>query len=192
MSAEPLLLPERPRPERVAPSRSLRPLDRPAPRRRPKLVYALTALAGAALIAVAQIGLTLATTHDSFVLADLTSQQRALTLEAQALQDELAGISSPQALASQAASMGMVVAGSASYLRLSDGAVAGAGTSAGWVSAIDPNGSAAVANALLDTQQAPPPVAATEAQTGTEVPEAAPAPTGPPALTEGLPSPSTH
>lgn len=189
MSAEALLLPAPSAPAREERGRRLRPLDRPAPRRRPKLVYALSALAGATLIAGTQIGLTLATTHDSFVLADLTAQQRALTLEAQALQDELAGISSPQSLAVQASGMGMVVAGSASYLRLSDGAVAGAGVGAGWISTVDPTGSGAVGNALLDTQPAPPVADTTQAQTGTTT---VTEPTGPPTITEGLPTPTTH
>ncbi|HWV49158.1 MAG TPA: hypothetical protein VN035_06840, partial [Microbacterium sp.] len=108
--------------------RRLRPVEQAEPRRRPKLVYALVALAGALVIGAAQMGLTLATTHDSFVVADLKSQQRSLGLEAQALEEQLAGANSPQALASKASELGMVVAGSASYLRLSDGMVVGAGS----------------------------------------------------------------
>ncbi|GAB3598723.1 hypothetical protein [Microbacterium tumbae] len=186
MSAEALLLPERVRPARPERGRILRPVGAPSPRRRPRLAYALLALGGAALIAVAQIGLTIATTQDSFVLAGLTSENRALTLEAQALQDELAGISSPQALATKASEMGMVVAGSASYLRLSDGTVAGAGSGAGWISSIDPKGSGAVANSLLADKT---PVAAAEEQ-ATEDAEAAS--DLPATLEQGLPTPSTH
>ncbi|MGW8483416.1 hypothetical protein ACWGJP_09765 [Microbacterium sp. NPDC055903] len=181
MSAEAVLLPEHTRPER---RRSLRPLEAPAPRRRPKLVYAVIALGGAALIALAQIGLTIATTQDSFVLKDLTSQNRALTLEAQALEDTLAGVSSPQALATKASELGMVVAGSASYLRLSDGAVAGAGSDAGWVSSVNPAGSGAVANALLDAKVPAAPAQETAAET--------PASDLPATLEQGLPTPSTH
>jgi hypothetical protein len=172
--------------------RRLRPLDQPAPRRRPKLGYALTALAGALLIAGAQIALTLATTHDSFVLAELNTQQRSLTLEAQALEEQLAGVSSPQSLATQANALGMVVAGTASYLRLSDGAVAGSGVGAGWISTVDPNGAGAVANSLLDARTA---AAATQSAATDEEPEttqADPASQLPPTLTEGLPTPSTH
>ena len=61
------------RPRQTAPERRLHAVGAPAARR-PRLAYALVALGGAVLIAGAQIGLTLATTQDSFVLADLTSQ----------------------------------------------------------------------------------------------------------------------
>lgn len=173
-----------------APKRSERQLTTvtaPAPRRRPKLVYALIALGGAAAIGAAQIGLSLAITHDSFVLADLTSQQRELNLQSSALQDELAGISSPQLLATKAAQLGMVVAGSASYLRLSDSAVVGAGLGADGRSTVDPNGAGAVHNALLEDEALQAAAGAADA----EVPGATD-PNLPPAITDGLPSPTTR
>lgn len=177
--------------------RRLRPVEQAEPRRRPKLVYALVALAGALVIGAAQMGLTLATTHDSFVVADLKSQQRSLGLEAQALEEQLAGANSPQALASKASELGMVVAGSASYLRLSDGMVVGAGSAADWASTVNPNGSGAVANSLLEESA---PVAAATAAASEETAETATAQHAlaqaesdtPPALTDGLPTPSTH
>jgi len=186
-AAEPLLQPE---PRRQTPRRSERQLTAvtaASPRRRPKLVYALVALGGAAAIGIAQIGLSLAITNDSFVLADLSSQQRELNLQASALQDELAGTSSPQLLASKAAELGMVVAGSASYLRLSDSAVVGAGAGTDARSSVDPNGAGAVHNALLEAQAAQ---AAAEAEKN-EDPNA-PDPDLPPPITDGLPSPTTR
>ncbi|MGO2746032.1 hypothetical protein [Microbacterium sp.] len=167
--------------------RQLRPVTAPAPRRRPKLVYALVALGGAALIGAAQIGLSLAITNDSFVLADLTSQQRELNLQTSALQDDLAGISSPQLVATKASELGMVVAGSASYLRLSDSAVIGANTGAAWKSTVDPKGSGAVHNALLD-RAASEKAAADDgaAAPGTQAPNL------PPPITDGIPSPTTR
>jgi hypothetical protein len=163
----------------------------PARRAKPKLAYALIALGGAAAIGIAQIGLSLAITHDSFALADLTTQQRELNLQASALEDELAGTSSPQMLAIKAAELGMVVAGSASYLRLSDSAVLGANTGADGRSTIDPNGTGAVHNALLNQKAL---------TTAAEVDEEAPSdgtadtidPDLPPPLTDGLPSPTTR
>jgi len=187
-----VLRPEPTAPAREERARSLRPLDRPESRRRPKLVYALIALAGALLIAGAQIALTLATTHDSFVLADLNTQQRSLTLETQALEEQLAGISSPQALATEATALGMVVAGSASYLRLSDGAVAGSAIGAGWISTVDPNGAGAVANSLLDAKTAAAVSEAAATDQNVAATEADMASQLPPTLTEGLPTPSTH
>lgn len=190
MSAQPLSLPEQTPPARPGRRRGLRPVAAPAPRRKPTLVYALVALAGAALIAVAQIGLTIATTQDSFVLADLTAQQRELTLQTHALQEDLAGVSSPQALASKASELGMVVAGTASYLRLSDGAVSGQGSGASWISTVDPTGSGAVANALL-AARTPPPASETE-EKAEEPDEKTPESSLPPTLEQGLPSPTTH
>ncbi len=170
-----------------APRRRLQPVTGTAVRRRPKLVYALVALGGAMAIGAAQIGLSLAITQDSFTLASLSSQQRELSLRTQALHEELTGLSSPQALATSAAALGMVVAGSPSYLRLSDGAVFGTGSQAGWSSTVDPNGSGAVSNSLLAGAGL---TAAEEgAGDGGTTP---PAQELPPAITDGLPSPTTR
>lgn len=174
-----------------APERRLRPVERPAARRKPKLAYALIALGGAMAIGAAQIALSLAITQDSFTLADLSSQQRELNLRTHALQEELTGLSSPQLLASNAANLGMVVAGSASYLRLSDGAVFGAGTGAEWYSTVDPNGAGAVSNALLPgaTAETAPPVTEDGADSTTSDSTTSDLP---PAITDGLPSPTTR
>ena len=136
-------------------------------------------------IGAAQIALSLAITQDSFALAELSSQQRELDLRTHALQEELTGLSSPQVLASGAAGLGMVVAGSPSYLRLSDGAVFGTGSGADWTSTVDPAGAGAVGNALITTPPAETPVTAdgTAVQTTQDLP---------PAITDGLPSPTTH
>lgn len=184
------LLPQ-PTAPREQPSRRLTPVAAPARRRRPKLVYALTALAGAALIGAAQIGLSLAITHDAFVLSSLTSDQRELDLQTDALKEELAGVSSPQLLAIKAADLGMVVAGSASYLRLSDAAVLGSNAGAEASSTIDPNGSGAVYNTLLERKRS---IAAQNAENekanedGTDAVD----PNLPPPITDGLPSPETR
>src|SRR5690606_30547278 len=151
--------------------------------------YALLAMGGALAIGAAQMALSVAATQDSFVLAELNSQQRALNLESQALQDQLAGLSSPQLLATKADALGMVVTGSASYLRLSDGAIFGPGEGAGWLSTDDPNGVGAVGNALLDAKAA---ASAESAVTGAEAGTTSAGPDLPPPITDGLPSPTTH
>jgi len=192
LATEQLLLPVRTpaiSPER---QRQLRPLDRPQQRRRPKLAYAIIALAGAAIIGIAQMGLSIATTQDSFTVSELTAQNRELTLQAQALSESIAGVSSPQQLAQTADAMGMVVGGSPSYLRLSDGALIGAGVSTGWSSSVNPNGAGAVANALIvDT---PPAAAAQSGAEGVEPGVGTTATTDPdvPPIAEGLPSPTTR
>ncbi|MFS0913028.1 hypothetical protein AB3M89_14700 [Microbacterium sp. 179-I 3D2 NHS] len=168
-----------------APRPALRPVTRAAHRRKPRLAYALVALGGALAIGAAQIALSLAITQDSFALAQLSSDQRELNLRTHALQEELTGLSSPQVLATGAAGLGMVVAGSPSYLRLSDGAVFGTGSGAGWTSTVDPQGAGAVSNALITT----PPPETPVAQDGTVDPATQQLP---PAITDGLPSPTTH
>lgn len=182
------LLPEtRPNTAATRTERRLTRVTAPAPRRRPKLAYALVAVAGAAAIAAAQIGLSLAITNDSFVLADLTSQQRELNLQASALQDDLAGISSPQLLATKADQLGLVVAGPASYLRLSDSAVLGSDEGASWSSTVNPEGAGAVNNALLDEDAQEAAAAEENAEKSTKKD-----PDLPPAITDGLPSPTTR
>lgn len=183
-----------------ASERRLHALSVPGRRRRPRLAYALLAVAGVALIGIAQMGLSLASTQDSFVLADLNAQQRALSLEKQAMQDELVGLSSPQSLASKAASLGLVVAGSASYLRLSDGAVLGVADAPGWISTVDPNGPTKVGNALIDAPKTDAPATGTDTGSGTagadtaetDAAEKKPEPNLPPSLDDGLPIPQTH
>lgn len=167
-----------------APERRLRPVTQPVPRRKPKLAYALVALGGALAIGAAQIALSLAITQDSFALASLSSQQRELDLRTNALQEELTGLNSPQVLATEAAALGMVVAGSPSYLRLSDGAVFGTGMGADWTSTVDPAGAGAVGNSLITAPASETPV----------IQEGAVPPTQdlPPAITDGLPSPTTR
>lgn len=188
MSVLPARVQPRPLPEST-PTRRLQPLASPAPRRRPKLAYAALAVGGALLIGAAQLGISLATTQDAFVLADLTVQQRDLGLEKQALHENVVGLSSPQSLATKADRLGLVVAGSVSYLRLSDSKVLGAGNGADWSSTVNPNGATSVGNALLV-----PPAAKTADQTPTPADDAqeSTAPALPPTVSDGLPTPTTR
>jgi hypothetical protein len=175
------------------PGRGLRPLAQPAARRRPRLAYGLLAVAGALAIAGAQMLFSVLSTQSSYELSALTQQQRELTWQKQILYDEVAGLSSPQYLAANAAALGMVINESPSYLRLSDGAVLGSQQASVYTSSIDALGRGAVANSLItqtplvtapdatiDGVQAPP-VDPNAADTAT-----------PPALTDGLPTPTTH
>lgn len=189
LAQDALLQPDLDDPQRP---RHLRAVEHLARRRRPRMAYAVVALAGAALIAGAQIALTLATTQDSFVVAKLTQQNRQLTWQAQAAAQDLDGVSSPQSLAVAATKLGLVVGGSASYLRLSDGSVIGAQGSAPWASTVNPTGANAVPNALVhDTPSTTAPQAG-GAGVEPKKPEATPAQTDAPPTAEGLPTPSTH
>ena len=199
LAASSTLAPVRP----AAPGRRLQVVSAPARRRRPKVAYAVVAVAGAIAIGAAQMALSVLTTQGSYQIADLTSQQRQLDWKKQMLYDDVAGLSSPQYLAANAAALGMVINESPSYLRLSDGAILGASQVAVGASSVDAIGRGAVANALItdtplvtdpDATIAGAPVAPLEgsAADGTIADGAAPVVNTPPPLTDGLPTPSTH
>ncbi|MFT4306406.1 MAG: hypothetical protein QM604_05910 [Microbacterium sp.] len=177
------------------PQRTLRPLGKPA-RRRPKLAYGIFAVTGALAIAAAQMLLSVLSTQSSFQIAELTSQQQQLTWQKQILYDEVAGLSSPQYLAANAAALGMVIDEAPSYLRLSDGAILGTSQAAADASSVDALDRGLVANSLVtDTPLVTDPdatiagVQSTSTDTTTDTTTET---TTPPALTEGLPTPDTH
>jgi len=171
-------------------SRHLRAVERPTRRRRPRMAYAMVALVGAALIGGTQIALTIATTQDSYAADKLSQQNRQLTWQAQAAAQDLDGVSSPQSLAAEAAKLGLVVGGSASYLRLSDGSVIGAQGPAPWASTVNPTGANSVPNALV--HDTPPPTAPHAAGAGVQpkTQDAAPPQSSVPPTAEGLPTPT--
>jgi hypothetical protein len=175
--------------------RRLRVVEAPARRRRPKLLYGVVAVLGAFLIAAAQMSLSIMTTQGTYEIAALTKEQRDLTYEKQILYDDVAGLSSPQYLAANASALGMVIEESPSYLRLSDGALLGAGQAALGGSSVDAIGRATVPNALItDTPLVTAPEATIE---GAPVEADVTLIDGgvsntPPPITDGLPTPSTH
>jgi len=188
----PAVAPDRRRP----PDRRLRAVEAPARRRRPKLLYGVVAVLGAFLIAAAQMSLSIMTTQGSYELSALAKEQRALTYERQILYDDVAGLSSPQYLAANAAALGMVIDESPSYLRLSDGALLGAGEVSLGSSSVDAIGRGAVPNALItDTPLVTAPGATIEGKP-VEAPVTVTEDGGvlntPPPITDGLPTPSTH
>ncbi|HKP05917.1 MAG TPA: hypothetical protein VJU58_01565 [Microbacterium sp.] len=182
-------------PERTdAPRRRLRVLDAPARRRRPKLFYGVVAVMGAFLIAAAQMSLSIMTTQGTYEIAALTKEQRDLTYEKQILYDDVAGLSSPQYLAANAAALGMVINEAPSYLRLSDGAILGPSEVAMGTSSVDAIGRGSVPNALITNT---PLVTVPDATIDGLPVEVAETPDGgvgntPPPLTDGLPTPRTH
>lgn len=179
----------------VTRDRRLRVVEEPSRRRRPKLIYGIVALVGALTIGAAQMALSILTTQTSYELSTLTQEARQLTWQKQILYDDVAGLSSPQYLAANASALGMVIAESPSYLRLSDGALLGAGQAALGGSSVDAIGRAAVPNALItETPLVTEPKATIE---GAPVETAVVATDGgvantPPPIADGLPTPSTH
>ncbi len=180
-------------PEReAAPQRRLQVLEPPR-RKRPRLAYALIALGGAVVIGAAQMGLSIATTQASFAVSTLTQHQRALALAKQALYDDVAGLSSPQYLAANAAALGMVTGQAPTYLRLSDGAIVGAGEAVGAASGVDAIGAGAVPNRLIATTPlVTDPSATIQGAPQPTAPPVAAADTLPPPITSGLPTPTTR
>ncbi len=180
------------------PARRLRAVETPVRRRRPKLLYGVVAVLGAFLIAGAQMVLSIMTTQGSYELSTLSSQQRDLTYQKQILYDEVAGLGSPQYLAANAAALGMVIDESPSYLRLSDGALLGAGEVSYGRSSVDAIGRGVVPNALLTgTPLVTAPDATIEGKPVAPVAPVEPVEDGgvantPPPITDGLPTPSTH
>jgi hypothetical protein len=191
--------------------RRLQAVPTPARRRVPRRAFGVIAVAGAVLIALVQMGLSILTTQSSFEISSLTQQQRDLTYQKQILYDEVAGLSSPQYLAANAAALGMVIDESPTYLRLSDGAVIGSGQPAEGVSSVDALGRGSVRNALISgvplatkpqtpaEPAATPPAAATHATAGTgqdaTAADATTPPAGsatPPPISDGLPTPATR
>jgi hypothetical protein len=178
----------------AAPGRRLRAVDAPARRRRPRLMYGIVAVLGAVAIGAAQMTLSIMTTQSSYELSALTQHQRTLTYEKQMLYDDVAGLSSPQYLAANAAALGMVIGESPNYLRLSDGALLGAGDASLGGSSVDAIGRGAVANALITNTPLVTDPDATIEGAPAETPEVGPdgVANTPPPITDGLPTPSTH
>jgi hypothetical protein len=172
--------------------RRLRPVEHSAPARRPRLMYGLIAVAGALSIAGAQLGLSILTTQGTYELKELTAQKRDVTWQVQILEDEVAGLSSPQYLAANAAALGMVTGQAPSYVRLSDGEIIGSSKPASSTSSIEALKKAAVSNAkvsgiplVTDPQASLGAGAAAETTVVVN-------PASPPAIADGLPTPETH
>lgn len=183
------------RPAPGSPRRRLQAVPDAAPRRPPRVGYAIVAFAGAVAIAVAQMSLSVLTTQSSYDLANLNQERREASLQAQELRDEVAGLSSPQYLAANAAAMGMVIDGAPSFLRLSDGKIIGDSAAAGAASTVDAATRGAVGNALLERRPLTTDPKATiqgKEEPAKAAPEDKPEAELPPPLTEGLPSPTTR
>ncbi|WP_430646643.1 hypothetical protein [Agromyces sp. GXS1127] len=172
----------------------LRPAPEPGARRaRPRLAYAVVALASIGAIAVVQLLLSIAMTQGAYEMDEQLLRQAQLQREQQKLSDDLDRLESPQFLAANAEALGMVPNGAPVYLRLSDGAVVGDPTAAAGTAT---SSAALVPNALIDgvplvTEQAAGETAG-EKGGGKPATPADGTPAAPPALTGGLPTPATH
>lgn len=92
-------------------------------RARPKVVHAVVTLGALFAIFAAQLLLSIAVSDGAYEIAALQQSQKELARTEDALAEHLAVLNSPQHLVADAASLGMVIATNAAYLRLADGAV---------------------------------------------------------------------
>lgn len=136
--------PVAPRHIEIAPSRSQR-------RARPRTVYALVTVSGLFAILIAQLLLSIVVSDGAYQISSLQQQQKELTRDQQSLTEELQVLNSPQHLAANAVSLGMVSTTSMAYLRLADGAVLGHPVAAKASDAIKsgPDGAPLIPNELL-------------------------------------------
>jgi hypothetical protein len=180
-----------PNPATVAAERRLEIVaPAPAHRKRPRITYALTATAGVAAIVVAQLLLSVGISQGAYEISTLRGNQVELDRTAESVGQDLVRLSSPQSLASNAESLGMVSNSNPVYLRLSDGAVLGAPSSAvgsqGGAASLVPNSLLTDSTVLTQIANASLVTADGGAVTGALTP----APVVP--IKSGLPSPATR
>jgi len=152
-------------------------------RRRPKIAYAAVVIAGVLAIVVTQLTLSVGLSQGAFEIESLQSAQKELDRTNQTLSEQMDKLSSPQNLASQAETLGMVSNSAPVYLRLSDGAVLGSPAPAAAAATVTGGGNL-IANSLLapSTAVSPTGAGASAAPSGsTDVP-----------WSGTLPSPTTH
>lgn len=162
----------------------------PSTHKRPRIVYALSAVACVGAIVIAQLLLSVGISQGAYEISALRASQVELGRTADSVSEDLIRVSSPQSLAANAEALGMVSNSTPAYLRLSDGAVLGAPTSA---SGSQAGAASLVPNSLLTGVPLVTQVPA--GGQGASVASGAPAAgTAPVAVTvaDGLPSPTTR
>jgi hypothetical protein len=165
-----------------------------ARRARPKTAYALVTVGGVLVVVIAQLLLGVGLSQGAYEISSLQASERSLGLQLQTVSNDVKEISSPQYLAANAESLGMVINGTPAYLRLSDGSVTGNATAATTDTPVPLISSNAIPNSLIAGD---PLAVAPDATVGDPDAPAEGAPTdeaAPPtvSLENGLPSPSTH
>lgn len=117
--ADRLPLPAAPERDEEHPRRRLRSLPGLAPSRRPSLAHVVVLIGGLLGVLVAQLALSVTITEGAYELQGLQSQSTDLARQEQALTEQLGTLESPQYLAGQAESLGMVSGQATGFLQLS-------------------------------------------------------------------------
>jgi len=168
-------------------------------RARPRVIYALVAVAGLFVILMGQLVLSIWLSDGAYQISGLQQTQRDLSRDQQALGESLNVLQSPQNLAGQASALGMVMnTGSQGFLSLSGG-VTRAPTAATADTTVAADAAIYTPNALItpDISALGAAAAAAAAAVGTGAPAASTG-AGSVASTPGapaqtvLPSPITH
>lgn len=172
-------------------------------RARPRAVYALVTVGSLFAILAAQLLLSIVVSDGAYRISELQQQQRELARDQQSLTEELQVLESPQHLAANAESLGMVGNSGTAFLRLSDGKVLGAPAAAKATGGIrqGAKGGPLIANQLLtgvsltaasSTQTSPQTSPAGSASTQVGAPGPAEADASLVSAPQGLPSPITR
>ncbi|HET8957278.1 MAG TPA: hypothetical protein VFM95_02355 [Microcella sp.] len=200
LAASAVPTPSAPRPTR----RRLRPVivapTREQRRARPRALAATIAVSGVFAILLAQLMLSIQLSEGAYRLSAAQAQLVELNRDAQVLTENLARLESPQNLAAQAESLGMVVNSSSAYLRLADATVLGVPVAASAQSGVLDGRDSIVGNVLLADVPLVVPAAAGEASGVAPMPSPPgplasaeqPAAAVPPAGPEPLPAPITR
>ncbi|MDM7891501.1 hypothetical protein [Curtobacterium caseinilyticum] len=117
--------PRRDRPElvEVTPSKAQR-------RARPKIAYAIVAVVALGVLLLAQLGISMVLSQGAYTLDSLGAEQTKLSRTQQSLSEELRVLDSPQNLARNAQSLGMIANSTPVYLDPQTGRVYGTPTPA--------------------------------------------------------------
>lgn len=158
----------------VVPSRALRPSrhDRPelvqvtptrAQRRaRPRIAYAVVAVAALGILLLAQLGISMVLSQGAYTLNSLSTEQTNLSRTQQSLSEELRVLDSPQNLARNAQALGMIANSTPVYLDPRTGRVYGTPTPA-----VADQATASTENQVPNSLLADVPLAAQQGDTST-------------------------
>ena len=149
MSAAPAVAPLRRPGPATAPALTPVITTRAQRRARPRVAYAGVAIVGVFGILLTQLLLSIVLSDGAYRISALQSQTVELERDAQVLVESLDTFRSPQYLAANAESLGMVANASPAYLRLADATVLGAPVAAGAGSGVLDGRDTMIGNVLL-------------------------------------------
>ncbi len=128
---DPVVAPSRaPRPSRNRPELVEVTPTRAQRRARPRIAYAIVAVAALGILLLAQLGISMVLSQGAYELNSLTAEQTKLSRTQQSLSEDLRVLDSPQNLARNAQALGMIANSTPVYLDPKTGRVYGTPTPA--------------------------------------------------------------